>query len=93
VPPELLAGHLRRLEASIAAGGDEIRIGTPDEGFRLDLIVLGDEAVDRFRKNRAALPKLSTRFGGPAAAKFSASASGGFVRNSDLRQFFTKVRC
>jgi len=77
VPPELLAGHLRRLEASIATGDDEVRIGTPDEGFRLELIVLGDEAVDRFRKNRAALPKLSTRFGGRAVEKFSASELGG----------------
>ena len=46
VPPGLLAGHLQRLEASIAVGDNDVRIGTPDEGLRLDLIVLGDEAVD-----------------------------------------------
>ena len=46
MPPGLLAGHFQRLEASIAAGDDDVWIGTPDEGLRLDLIVLGDEAVD-----------------------------------------------
>ena len=31
--------------------------------------------------NHAAVPRLVPRFGGRAAAKFAAQASGGFVRN------------
>ena len=41
--------------------------------------------------NRAAVPRLVPRFGGRAAAKFAAQASGGFVRMAVIDKFLTNV--
>ena len=41
------AERTKRLEASASAGDDRVRIGAPDEGLCLGLVVLGYETIDR----------------------------------------------
>ena len=41
------AGRPKRLEASVSAGDDRVRIGAPDKGPCLGLVVLSDKTIDR----------------------------------------------